>query len=55
MSLLNEIDARADVLLAQGVPTSQAWSALMSEFPGVHSNVIAERVAAAHVAAGGSL
>lgn len=46
----NAIDTRADELIAQRNPTlplTQVWSLLMSEFPTVHSNTIAERVSAA--------
>jgi hypothetical protein len=44
---LHAIDMQADNYLASGLAPSRVWALLCNIFENVHSNVIAERVAAA--------
>lgn len=52
MTLLNRIDRRADALVLADVHRMEAWTTLCAEFPEVHSNTLAERLAASLIANG---
>ena len=52
MGILGHIDARADELLRDDHTPHEAWTVLCREFPDAHSNLLAERVAAAAIVAG---
>lgn len=47
MGVLGHIDAAADDLLDQSYTPQDTWRLLCARFPDAHSNLIAERVAAA--------